>query len=84
VRAGESAGAAGSLLALAAEADDAALRRLLDFEISFATREPDGRWVVRHSTPPWHEGAPLEGADALAAAEEGTLARATRHWQRLN
>jgi hypothetical protein len=75
---------AANLVALAAGADDATLRRLLDFEISFAARDPDGRWEVRHSTLPWREGAPLEGADALAAAEAGSLAQTARHWQRLD
>jgi hypothetical protein len=80
---GETLPMAASLTALAASADDATLRRWLDFELSFAAREPDGRWLVRHSTLPWREGALLEGAEVLTAAEAGTLAQGARHWHTL-
>lgn len=48
---------AASLSALAADAE--ALRTLVDFEISFGTREgPDpARWQIEMSTLPWREGA---------------------------
>jgi hypothetical protein len=47
---------ADSLMAL--DSDDASLRSVLDFEISFGTRGP-GAWTITHSTLPWLEGERL-------------------------
>jgi hypothetical protein len=73
-----------SLLVLACDADNATLRRWLDLEISFAQRERDGRWMVRHSTLPWLVGTELADSDALRAAAAGSPTQAARHWARLD
>lgn len=69
-----------SLVALAADADDATLRGWLDFDIRYAVREADGTWRVRHATLPWFKGMTLDESEVLEASAEGTAAVTARHW----
>jgi len=70
-------------LALSEEADDAALRALVDFEISFARQTPGG-WRVQLSTLPFREGNVLLSQERLPQPTDGVLrlggARPSR-WQ---
>lgn len=74
---------AASLLALAADADEATLRTWLDFELSFARIGPDGTYRIEHSTLPWLEGGRIEEVEALLVTGDGGLVQSARHWQRL-
>jgi len=55
-----------NLAALAADVDDAQLRRWLDFELSFGRVDIAGRWRIEHSTWPWLEGR-IEALDLAGA-----------------
>jgi hypothetical protein len=56
--------------------DDAALRELLDFEISFGVRTANG-WQVMHSSLPWLENRCIAmqvengGSDIIGLAQDG-------------
>jgi hypothetical protein len=61
---------AASLAVLAADVDDARLRRWLDFELSFGRVDAEGRWHITHSTWPWLEGR-VETLDLTGALPLG-------------
>ncbi|MCU0870416.1 MAG: hypothetical protein MUF30_12630 [Burkholderiales bacterium] len=72
------------LTALAADVDDATLRTWLDFELSFAGFDAQGRCTIQRSTLPWLEGRAIDEADALTVTDAGASALAARHWRVLD
>ena len=63
---------ADSLLALGVDADDAKLRALVNFNISFARQTPKG-WRIQLSTLPFREGSMMLPSERLPQPEDGAI-----------
>jgi hypothetical protein len=60
-----------SLTALVQQQDDEAVRRMLDFEISFGTRVDADTWRVTLSTLPWMEGRSVARPSGFSPSPAG-------------
>lgn len=63
---------ADSLLALGVNADDAKLRAMVNFNISFARQTPMG-WRIQLSTLPFREGSMMLASERLPHPEDGAI-----------